>query len=142
MLVFFIGYILVEIPSNMAIRLVGPSAWISTITVCWGLVSIGLAFSQSWISVAVCRAILGALEGVSDCEIYEESRLTTLLTGLPPWLRLSNQLVVHPKRDPETSRGLLPPGRSSLSIWHHLRIWSHSNRKTYFLQGLALDLHR
>ncbi|RDI78375.1 hypothetical protein Vi05172_g11588 [Venturia inaequalis] len=62
-LVFFIGYIVVEIPSNIAIRRVGPAIWISIITFCWGVVSIGLAFSQSWISVAVCRAILGALEG-------------------------------------------------------------------------------
>lgn len=34
--VFFIPYILFEVPSNLIIRKVPPSTWLSSIMVCWG----------------------------------------------------------------------------------------------------------
>ena len=34
--VFFIPYILFEVPSNLIIRKVSPSTWLSSIMICWG----------------------------------------------------------------------------------------------------------
>jgi len=71
LLVFFIGYTLLKIPSNIILRKVGAANWLSFIVFAWGMVAIGLGFSQSWITVAVCRAILGALEaGLFPGSIY------------------------------------------------------------------------
>lgn len=36
LLVFFIPYILLEVPSNYLIRKVAPSTWLSGLMVCWG----------------------------------------------------------------------------------------------------------
>ncbi|KAH7018541.1 major facilitator superfamily domain-containing protein [Microdochium trichocladiopsis] len=62
LLVFFIGYMLFELPSNMIIHRVGAANWISFIVFSWGLVTIGIGFLNDWISLAVLRAILGAFE--------------------------------------------------------------------------------
>ena len=35
--VFFIPYILFEVPSNLIIRKLSPSTWLSSIMVCWGM---------------------------------------------------------------------------------------------------------
>ncbi|KAI5866132.1 MFS general substrate transporter [Durotheca rogersii] len=62
LLVFFIGYMLFELPSNMIIHRIGAANWISLIVFAWGLVSMGIGFLNDWISLAVMRAFLGAFE--------------------------------------------------------------------------------
>ncbi|OAP56666.1 hypothetical protein AYL99_08778 [Fonsecaea erecta] len=62
LLVFFIGYIIFELPSNMLIHRVGAANWLAGIALAWGLVSLGIGFLQNWIGLAICRAILGVLE--------------------------------------------------------------------------------
>ncbi len=37
LLVFFIPYILFEVPSNILIRKIAPSTWLSFIMGCWGM---------------------------------------------------------------------------------------------------------
>ncbi|KAJ1976943.1 hypothetical protein H4R34_003789, partial [Dimargaris verticillata] len=41
--IFFIGYILCEIPSNMALKVFRPSRWISRIMITWGALSMCMA---------------------------------------------------------------------------------------------------
>ncbi|CAD6566176.1 MAG: hypothetical protein ASARMPRED_008572 [Alectoria sarmentosa] len=53
--VFFIPYILFEIPSNLLIRKVAPSTWLSIVTVCLGV-------TQSYSGLIVCRFLLGLCE--------------------------------------------------------------------------------
>ncbi|OQU98288.1 hypothetical protein CLAIMM_04094 isoform 1 [Cladophialophora immunda] len=62
LMVFFIGYVIFEIPSNMFIHHVGAANWLAFICFAWGLVSIGIGFLHSWAGLAACRAILGILE--------------------------------------------------------------------------------
>jgi sugar phosphate permease len=38
---FFLGYFLFEVPSNLALLRVGARRWIAAIMVCWGVVSMG-----------------------------------------------------------------------------------------------------
>jgi MFS family permease len=59
---FFIGYILFNIPSNIAIRSVGAAHFLGTITVAWGAMTIGIGFVNSWIGAAVLRSFLGVFE--------------------------------------------------------------------------------
>jgi MFS family permease len=62
LLVFFIGYIIFEIPSNIVIHKVGAANWLALIAFAWGLVSLGIGFLHNWIGLAICRAFLGVFE--------------------------------------------------------------------------------
>lgn len=133
---------LVEVPSNIAIRGVGPAIWISVITFCWAMVSMGLAFSRSWISVAVCRAFFGTLAGVSDVSVSSlEKYLTNPFPGSLPRLRIFDKLLVQTKRGPETLRRLLSNGHSSVVLRQYSSKRHHPNRQAHKLERLALDLH-
>lgn len=60
--VFFIGYFLFEVPSNLILHRVGARIWIARIMVTWGIISGAMAFVQGPISLYVLRFLLGAAE--------------------------------------------------------------------------------
>jgi MFS family permease len=62
LMVFFIGYILFEIPSNAFIHKLGAANWLAFLAVAWGLVSLGIGFLHNWVGLAVLRALLGVFE--------------------------------------------------------------------------------
>ncbi|KAI1387907.1 MFS general substrate transporter [Hypoxylon trugodes] len=62
LLVFFIGYMLFELPSNMVIHRVGAANWLALIVFAWGLVSMGIGFLNNWVALAVLRSFLGVFE--------------------------------------------------------------------------------
>ncbi len=59
---FFIGYFIFEVPSNIILHRVGARIWISRIMVSWGLVAAGMAFIQGEVSFYVLRFLLGVAE--------------------------------------------------------------------------------
>ena len=60
--VFFIGYALVEIPSNMMLHRYGARVWICRIMVTWGLIAAGMAFVRTPWSFYTLRFLLGVAE--------------------------------------------------------------------------------
>ncbi len=60
--VFFIGYILLEVPSNMALHRFGARRWLSRIMVTWGLVSLLFTWVQNSEQLYVLRFLLGVAE--------------------------------------------------------------------------------
>lgn len=60
--VFFIGYFLFEVPSNLALEKVGARIWICRIMVTWGLISAATAFVGDATQFIVLRFLLGAAE--------------------------------------------------------------------------------
>ncbi len=60
--IFFIGYFLLEVPSNLVLRRVGTRRWIARIMVSWGLVSAAMMFVDSAASFYAMRFLLGAAE--------------------------------------------------------------------------------
>lgn len=62
LMVFFIGYIIFEIPSNAIIHKFGAANWLALLAVAWGLVSLGIGFLNNWQGLAVLRVLLGILE--------------------------------------------------------------------------------
>ena len=60
--VFFIGYFLFEVPSNLILHRVGARVWIARIMFTWGIISGTMAFVQGPISLYVLRFLLGAAE--------------------------------------------------------------------------------
>ena len=61
--VLFVTYILSELPSNLVIKHLTPSRWLSFITTFWGIVATLTGIVQSYPALIACRVILGALEG-------------------------------------------------------------------------------
>jgi MFS transporter, ACS family, tartrate transporter len=59
---FFIGYFLFEVPSNIILHRVGARVWIARIMITWGLVASATAFIQGEISFSVVRVLLGVAE--------------------------------------------------------------------------------
>ena len=59
---FFVGYALFEVPSNMLLQRFGARAWLTRIMFTWGLVAMGMAFVQGEISFYVMRFLLGVTE--------------------------------------------------------------------------------
>ncbi|KAF4971573.1 hypothetical protein FSARC_1639 [Fusarium sarcochroum] len=62
LMVFFIGYIIFEIPSNAFIHKLGAANWLAFLAVAWGLVSMGIGFLENWQGLAVLRSLLGIFE--------------------------------------------------------------------------------
>ncbi len=59
---FFIGYFLFEVPSNIFLTKVGARRWISRIMITWGAISACMAFVTGDVSFMIMRFILGAAE--------------------------------------------------------------------------------
>lgn len=62
-MIFFVGYCLVDIPAAFVVRKVGPALWLGTIGTIWGVITICQGFCKTWGELALCRALLGFLEG-------------------------------------------------------------------------------
>ena len=60
--VFFFGYFIFEVPSNLVLVRVGARRWIMLIMIAWGLVSIATAFVAGPRSYIALRFLLGAAE--------------------------------------------------------------------------------
>lgn len=61
--IFFVGYALFEVPSNVFLHRFGARRWIARIMISWGLVSACMGFVQSEIGFYVLRFLLGVAEG-------------------------------------------------------------------------------
>ncbi|WP_336488058.1 MFS transporter [Methylobacterium nigriterrae] len=60
--VFFIGYFLFEVPSNVILHKVGARVWIARIMITWGLISGAFMFVNSATSFYIMRFLLGLAE--------------------------------------------------------------------------------
>src|ERR1700739_2817780 len=60
--IFFIGYFILEVPSNLALERFGARTGIARIMISWGLVSAAFALIGGPISFLVLRFLLGAAE--------------------------------------------------------------------------------
>ncbi|MHC4042194.1 MFS transporter [Bradyrhizobium sp. 23AC] len=60
--IFFIGYFLFEVPSNVALNKYGARIWISRILITWGIVATATAFVQSAMQLYMLRFLLGVAE--------------------------------------------------------------------------------
>ncbi|WLE62094.1 MFS transporter [Burkholderia plantarii] len=60
--IFFVGYALLEVPSNLMLERVGARRWMCRIMVSWGLVSAGTALVHGETSFYLLRLLLGIAE--------------------------------------------------------------------------------
>jgi MFS transporter, ACS family, tartrate transporter len=92
--IFFIGYCLFEIPSNLLLHRIGARRWIGRIMISWALLAGAMAFVRSAAAFYVLRFVLGVAEaGFFPGVIYyltywvpaaERARLVgTFMTAIP-----------------------------------------------------------
>jgi D-galactonate transporter len=60
--IFFIGYFLFEVPSNLLMTRTGARIWIARIMISWGVISSALMFADSVATFYVLRFLLGVAE--------------------------------------------------------------------------------
>ena len=60
--IFFIGYFIFEIPSNVMLHKVGAGRWIARIMVSWAVLSAAMMFVNSTLSFYIVRFLLGVAE--------------------------------------------------------------------------------
>ncbi|QGP91376.1 Putative tartrate transporter [Neomoorella glycerini] len=69
---FFIGYFIFEVPSNMIMVKVGARVWLARIMITWGIVTIATGFVHNAATFYVLRFLLGAAEAgfFPGCLLY------------------------------------------------------------------------
>lgn len=60
--IFFIGYFIFEVPSNLALEKFGASRWIARIMVSWGIISAAMCLVSGEMSFYAVRFLLGVAE--------------------------------------------------------------------------------
>src|ERR1700739_4218541 len=86
--IFFIGYFLFEVPSNLALKKFGARKWIARIIVSWGIISACMIFVRGEMSFYVLRVLLGTAEAgffpgiIFYLTLWYPSRLRSTRT---PW---------------------------------------------------------
>lgn len=92
--IFFIGYFLFEVPSNLLLHKIGARIWIARILITWGLIATLTGFVQTVHQIYVVRFLLGLAEAgyVPGVYLYltywfprrEQARaIAVFLLGLP-----------------------------------------------------------
>src|SRR5258708_1385697 len=59
---FFWGYFLFEVPSNLILERIGARVWIARILISWGVVAFATGFAHSAMQLYVARFLLGVAE--------------------------------------------------------------------------------
>ncbi|QIB33618.1 MFS transporter [Ancylobacter pratisalsi] len=60
--IFFLGYALFEVPSNLIMHRVGAKIWMARIMVTWGLISAAMMFAHNEMTFYALRVLLGVAE--------------------------------------------------------------------------------
>src|SRR3954471_4869531 len=92
--IFFIGYFLFEIPSNIILHRIGARLWIARVMLTWAVISAAMMFVTTPTVFYVLRFLLGVAEaGVFPCvslfltswyRSYRRARIIALfMTGIP-----------------------------------------------------------
>ncbi len=61
-LVFFITYVILQPPATVVLRKLGPSVFLPTITILWGMCAMCFGFVTTWTQLLPLRLVLGIFE--------------------------------------------------------------------------------
>ncbi|KAF9924827.1 hypothetical protein BGZ65_008124 [Modicella reniformis] len=64
--IFFFGYVLFEVPSNICLKLIGPKKWVSFIMLLWGGIMMAMAAVRNASDLMAARFFLG----VTECGLF------------------------------------------------------------------------
>ncbi|KAF9560253.1 MFS general substrate transporter [Agrocybe pediades] len=61
-MIYFVPYTILQIPSNIVLRLLGARLWLTICVVGWGAAQLGMGFVPTWGYLVLCRILLGIFE--------------------------------------------------------------------------------
>ncbi|KAJ6514989.1 MFS general substrate transporter [Mycena vitilis] len=126
--VFYIFYILADIPSNLALKHFG-SVWLAAMVTCFGVISIGTAFVKSYSGLIATRVFLGMAEGGTlsglTYMISRYYRRTELVMRMGIWFGVSAPLA-------GAFGGLLASGLLHVGDIGTVKSW----RKIFLVEGI------
>ncbi|EAW13422.1 putative phthalate transporter [Aspergillus clavatus NRRL 1] len=61
-LVFFVPYVIFQPAMTVITRKLGPTLFLGSIVISWGVILVGMGFTKDWKQLAACRVLLGLLE--------------------------------------------------------------------------------
>ncbi|KAL0934876.1 major facilitator superfamily protein [Colletotrichum truncatum] len=134
--IFYIVYLLVEVPSNIVLKRIGPRYYLPFLVVGFGLVSLCTAFVRSYEGLAVARAFLGGFEGgaMPGLSFFMSSfyRREELL------LRIG--ILISSASLAGAFGGLLASGLSRIPQWGFDGMPIHTWRNIFFFEGFITIL--
>ncbi len=75
-MILFVPYIILEVPSNLLMKRIAPSAWLSGLMFGWGIITMCQGFVKSYAGLIVCRVLLGIFEaGVFPGELIANTAI-------------------------------------------------------------------
>lgn len=125
---FYVSYIVFEIPSNIACKLVGPGWFIPSLSLAFGVTSIGTAFVNTKGEICAVRFILG---------IFEAGMFPGIAYYLSRWYRRSElafrlSIYISMGSFAGAFGGLLASGILSLTNFG----WLHEWRMIFAIEGI------
>ncbi|KAK2028781.1 major facilitator superfamily transporter [Colletotrichum zoysiae] len=130
--VFYIVYLLVEVPSNIILKRVGPRFYLPFLVVGFGLVSLCTAFVTSFEGLVAVRALLGIFEGGTmpgfSFFLSNFYRREELLFRIGIFISSASLAGAF--------GGLLAAGLSRIPPWGLASMPIHTWRNIFFFEGL------
>ncbi|KAI9321144.1 major facilitator superfamily domain-containing protein [Zopfochytrium polystomum] len=94
--IFFVGYVLFEVPSNIILKRTSPPFWLPTISLIWGVLTVVMGLVHDEWGIYITRFLLGAVEaGLFPGSVFVFSmfyprkerhyRVSMLLSGAAGW---------------------------------------------------------
>lgn len=130
--IFYIVYLLVEVPSNIALKRFGPRFYIPALVFGFGFVSICTAFVRDFAGLMVCRVFLGIFEGGTFPGIafflscfYKRKELL---------FRVG--IYVSAASIAGAFGGLLATGLAKVPVWGAASMRIHTWRNIFFFEGV------
>ena len=125
--VFFLGYCLFEVPSNIILDHVGARLWIARIMVSWGVISVAMMFVRTPVTFYLLRFLLGVAEaGFFPGIIY-------YLSGWYPTAQRARAIAAFMAAIPVTGLigGPLSGALLGLNGVHRLAGWQQGKRTSW-----------
>jgi hypothetical protein len=120
LLVFFMTYILFELPSTLALRHIKSGLQLSALAFSWGSVILGMGWANDWRVIVGCRTLIGALEAGFCRVIY-----TCLVVGMSGMRRRNGEFG-------------LPLCHSPISFYEIKRGWDFWKERSRWKNRMAL----
>jgi sugar phosphate permease len=130
--IFYVVYLLVEVPSNILLKRIGPRFYLPLLVVGFGLVSMCMAFVRSFAGLMVARSFLGVFEGgaMPGMAFY----LSTLYKREELLFRIG--IYVSAASMAGAFGGLLATGLSRIPPWGAGDVIIQTWRNIFFFEGI------
>lgn len=131
--IFYIVYLLVEVPSNIILKRVGPRFYLPFLVVGFGFISMCTAFVTTYPGLLAARAVLGIFEGgaMPGMAFY----LSTFYKRKELLFRIG--IYVSAASMAGAFGGLLATGLSRIPSWGVASMQIHTWRNIFFFEGFV-----